>query len=175
MAAAEEAMKKYLLDKVVFIPCGKPPHKNVETLAPAEDRYLMTAMAIAGKEEFSVSRYEIDKPDLSYTVDTMKYFKEQEPEAEIFFITGADSVMELESWREPNRIFEYGYLIGATRPGYTVEKAPDIAGQVLWMEIPALGISATSIRRRIKDGEPVTYLMPDGVVEYISSRRLYLE
>lgn len=175
LAAAEEAIKKYCLDEVVFIPCGKPPHKEVEDMAPAEDRYLMTAMAIAGKQEFSVSRYEIDKPDPSYTVDTMKFYKKQEPDAEIFFITGADSVIELDTWREPHRIFDYGYLIGATRPGYTVEKVPDVAGQVLWMEIPALGISATSIRKRIKDGLPVTYLMPAGVVEYIVSRRLYLE
>jgi nicotinate-nucleotide adenylyltransferase len=173
LAAAEEAIAKFNLDKVIFIPCGQPPHKDENALASAEDRYLMTAIAIANDPRFTVSRYEIDKPGASYTVDTMRHYKEETPDAELYFITGADSVQELETWREPERIYDYGYLIGATRPGYTVDRAPKVAERVIWMEIPALDISATEIRRRLRENLPVTNLMPAGVLEYIRSRRLY--
>lgn len=173
LAAAEEAISKFSLDKVIFIPCGKPPHKEQSALAPAEDRFLMTAIAIAGNPLFEISRYEIDKAEPSYTVETMRYFKKIYPETELYFITGADSVVELDTWHEPEHIFSYGHLIGATRPGYTVDKVPDVADQVLWMEIPALGISATDIRQRIEKGHPVTYLLPEKVLDYIKSRGLY--
>lgn len=173
LAAAEEAVAKFTLDKIIFVPCGQPPHKDSTALAPAEDRYLMTAIAIANDPRFAISRYEIDKPGPSYTVNTMRYYKEETPDAELYFITGADSIQELDTWREPERIYEYGHLIGATRPGYTVEKVAEVAERVIWMEIPALGISATDIRKRIQENLPVTNLLPTGVLEYIKSRSLY--
>jgi nicotinate-nucleotide adenylyltransferase len=173
LAAAEEAVAKFSLDEVIFIPCGQPPHKDGKDLAPAEDRFLMTALAIANEPLFTVSRFEIDKPGASYTVETMRHFKEQAPDTELYFITGADSILDLESWRDAEMIYEYGHLIGATRPGYTVDKAPGVAKRAIWMEIPALGISASEIRQRLEEDLPVTNLMPTGVLEYIRSRRLY--
>jgi nicotinate-nucleotide adenylyltransferase len=173
MAAADEAVSRFELDEVIFIPCGIPPHKTAQELAPAEDRYLMTVIAINDCPAYSVSRYEIDKPEPGYTVETMRHYKQDKPEAELFFITGADSIEELETWREPERIFDYGTLIAATRPGYTVEKAPPVAEKVVWMEIPPIGISATDIRQRLRDGLPVEHLMPPGVLEYISKQGLY--
>jgi nicotinate-nucleotide adenylyltransferase len=173
LSAAEEAISKFKLNGVVFIPCGQPPHKDSAALAPALDRYLMTAIAIANEPNFSVSRYEIDKPSLSYTVDTMRHFKEKTPDVELYFITGADSIIELDTWREPESIYEYGHLIAATRPGYTVDKVAEIAKRVIWMEIPALAISATDIRQRLRENLPVTNLLPAGVLEYIKSRSLY--
>ncbi len=173
LAAAEEAISRFELDRIVFIPCGQPPHKDAREMAPAEDRYLMTAIAIADDPRFDISRYEIDKRGLSYTIDTMRHFKATMPETELFFITGADSVLELDTWRDSKLIYDYGHLIGATRPGYTVGKAPKVAERVIWMEIPALGISATDIRRRLRENLPVTNLLPAGVLEYIKSRRLY--
>ncbi len=173
LAAAEEATTRFNLDKIIFIPCGKPPHKDVSALAPAEDRYLMTAIAIAYDDRFELSRYEIDKPGPSYTIDTMRHFKETMPDTDLYFITGADAALELDTWREPEQIYKYGHLIGATRPGYTVDKAPTVAERVIWMEIPALGISSTDIRQRLRDGLPVANLLPAGVLEYIKSRSLY--
>ncbi|MFA5867500.1 MAG: nicotinate-nucleotide adenylyltransferase [Actinomycetota bacterium] len=173
LTAAEEAIARFNLDKIIFIPCGKPPHKDVSALAPAEDRYLMTAIAIANDPRFEVSRYEIDKPGPSYTIDTMRHFKEELPDTEFYFITGADAALELDTWREPEQIYKYGHLIGATRPGYTVDKAPAVAERVIWMEIPALGVSSTDIRQRLRDNLPVTNLLPAGVLEYIKSRSLY--
>jgi nicotinate-nucleotide adenylyltransferase len=173
LAAAEEAIAEFNLDKIIFIPCGQPPHKDGRGLAAAEDRYLMTALAIADDPRFEVSRYEIEKPGASYTVDTMRHFKEELPDAELYFITGADSIEELDTWHDPERLFDYGHLIGATRPGYTVDRAPKVAERVIWMEIPALGISATDIRKRLAENLPVTNLLPAGVLEYIRSRGLY--
>lgn len=173
LGAADEALSRFSLDEIIFVPCGLPPHKDSGDVADAEDRYLMTVLAVAGNPHFSVSRYEIDKREVSYTVDTMRYYKSTFPEAELYFITGADAVLELDSWKDPEQIFTYGNLIGATRPGYTVEKAPEVAGRALWMDMPALGTSATEIRRRLKEERPVTYLLPPGVLAYIVSRDLY--
>ena len=127
MVAADEAVSQFGLDEIVFVPCGVPPHKPTVELAPAEDRYLMTVIAVRDCPAYSVSRFEVDGPEPAFTIDTMRHFKKERPDAELFFITGADSIEELDTWREPEKIFEIGTLIAATRPGYTVEKAPAVA------------------------------------------------
>lgn len=173
MVAADEAVSQFGLDEIVFVPCGVPPHKPTVELAPAEDRYLMTVIAVRDCPAYSVSRFEVDGPEPAFTIDTMRHFKKERPDAELFFITGADSIEELDTWREPERIFEIGTLIAATRPGYTVEKAPAVAKPVVWMEIPPIEISATDIRERIRKGLPVRHFMPPGVLEYICKQGLY--
>ena len=173
LTAAQEAADRFGLERVIFIPCGIPPHKDVKDLAPAIDRFLMTVLAIADNPSFDVSRYEIDKDEPSYTVATMAHFAAEYPDSELFFITGADSVLELGTWHEPERVFEFGNLIGVTRPGYTVDKAPDVAARVIWMEMPAIGVSATDIRTRVREGRPFDYLTPPAVVSYIENRYLY--
>lgn len=173
LAIADEAAARFDLGEVIFIPSGTPPHKTDQDLAPAEDRYLMTIIAVQDCPAYTVSRYETDKPGPGYTVETMRYFKETRPDDELFFITGADSIVELDTWRDPESIFEYGTLIGATRPGYTVDNAPPVAEPVVWMEIPPMGISATDIRQRVRSGMPFGHLVPPGVLEYISKQGLY--
>lgn len=173
LAIADEARQRYSLDHVIFVPGGQPPHKDAVELAPAEDRYLMTVLAVADRPEFSVSRYELDKAGPSYTVETMEHYKSECPDAQLFFIAGTDSILELDTWHEPERIFELGVLIGVVRPGYTGEQAPDVAAGVEWLDMAPLDITSTDIRRRVRNGQPIDNLVPFGVLEYITETGLY--
>ena len=128
LAAADEAAARFGLDEIIFMPCGEAPHKPAGELAPADDRYLMTVIAVADCPAYSVSRYEIDKPGPSYTVDTMRHFNEERPHDELYFITGADSIVELETWRDYRELFGLGKIVAATRPGYDVSAAPEATG-----------------------------------------------
>jgi nicotinate-nucleotide adenylyltransferase len=173
LALADAARDRFNLDQVTFVPAGQPPHKEAEELAPPEDRYLMTILGVADRADFSVSRFELDKTGPSYTVETMEYFHTVNPRAELFFIVGADSVLELDTWRDPARIFTLGTLVAAVRPGYTDEKAPAVAAPTVWMDMPQLDITGTDIRRKVRVGEPIDDLVPPGVLEYIQDTGLY--
>lgn len=186
LVTAEEALYQFRLDEIIFMPSGKPPHKENRQIAPAEDRYLMTVMAIAANPKFSVSRFEIDKETPSYTAETLEELRKVYPkEAEIFFITGADAVLDILTWKVPEKIFHLSCFIAATRPDYAIEKLEKVGGfriaksnsgeeaEIFIMEIPALAISSSDIRRRIREGRPVRYLLPDAVLDYIMERKLY--
>lgn len=179
LVCAEEAVSQYGLDRVVFMPTGLPPHKEIKGGTSAEARYLMTAIATAANPRFYISRFEIDKKDLCYTVDTMRHFRGEMPDAELFFITGADAVLEILGWKDPEELLQTATLIAATRPGYPLDKLSEITdrlpqqGRVNMMEIPAIGISSSLIRERVAQGRSIRYLVPKGVARFIEKEGLY--
>ncbi|GEL26758.1 putative nicotinate-nucleotide adenylyltransferase [Pseudonocardia sulfidoxydans NBRC 16205] len=173
LVAASEVADRFDLDEVVFVPTGQPWQKTAAEVSPAEDRYLMTVVATASNPRFSVSRVDIDRGGPTYTADTLTDLRKTNPEAQLFFITGADALEQILSWRKLDELFENAHFIGVTRPGYELdaEHLPD--GAVSLVEVPAMAISSTDCRRRVAEGRPVWYLVPDGVVQYISKRSLY--
>jgi nicotinate-nucleotide adenylyltransferase len=173
LVAASEVAGLFGLDEVVFVPTGEPWQKSDQTVSPAEDRYLMTVIATASNPRFSVSRVDIDRGGPTYTFDTLTDLQAQRPGAELFFITGADALAQIMTWRDGARCFELAHFIGVTRPGYTLADSHLPEGGVSLVEIPALAISSSDCRDRVGRGMPVWYLVPDGVVQYIEKRGLY--
>jgi nicotinate-nucleotide adenylyltransferase len=178
LVTAEEAFRQFGLDEVLFVPTGEPWMKEGREVTPAEDRYLMTVIATASNPHFRVSRVEIDRPGPSYTRDTLTTLREQEGEGtELFFITGADAILEIFHWKDPEEVLSLAHFIAATRPGYDLARfeaeAPTRHSKVDVMEVPALAISSTDVRRRTAEGRPVRYLVPEGVKTYIDKVGLY--
>jgi nicotinate-nucleotide adenylyltransferase len=174
LVAASEVQFWFHLDEVVFVPTGQPWQKSERKVSPAEDRYLMTVIATASNPRFSVSRADIDRPGPTYTVDTLRDLRSlRGPEWELYFITGADALEQILSWRDLDELFELAHFIGCTRPGHTLSDAGLPEGKVTLVEVPALAISSTECRQRVSDGEPIWYLVPDGIVQYITKRQLY--
>jgi nicotinate-nucleotide adenylyltransferase len=174
LVAASEVADRFGLDEVVFVPTGQPWQKSDFAVSPAEDRYLMTVIATASNPRFMVSRVDIDRAGPTYTVDTLRDLSAAYGAgAELFFITGADALAQIISWRDSDELFELAHFIGCTRPGHTLSDAGLPVGGVSLVEVPALAISSTDCRNRVAKGEPVWYLVPDGVVRYIHKRALY--
>ncbi len=173
LVAASEVANRFELDEVIFVPTGKPWQKQEVSLA--EDRYLMTVIATAANPQFSVSRVDIDRPGLTYTVDTLRDLRKTEPDAAWFFITGADALNAIMSWKNIDELFGLAHFIGVTRPGYTLQDLDIPESAATLLEVPALAISSTDCRDRVRGGGPVWYLVPDGVVQYIAKHRLYQE
>jgi len=173
LVAASEVAVLFGLDEVVFVPTGQPWQKSQRVVSPAEDRYLMTVIATASNPRFTTSRVDIERGGPTYTIDTLTDLQRQRPEAELFFITGADALEQIVSWRDNARLFELARFIGVTRPGYQLADHHLPEGAVSLLEVPALAISSTGCRERVARGMPVWYLVPDGVVQYIEKRGLY--
>jgi len=173
LVAASEVQARFDLDEVVFVPTGQPWQKSEREVSAPEDRYLMTVIATASNPRFSVSRVDIDRPGPTYTVDTLTELKAAHPDADLFFITGADALEQILSWRRADDVFDLAHFIGVTRPGYELVDTHLPPGAVSLVEVPAMAISSTAVRARTASGLPVWYLVPDGVVQYISKRRLY--
>lgn len=178
LVTADEARHAFDLDEVVFVPAGSPWQKTDEDVAPAEDRYLMTVVATASNPAFTVSRIEMDREGPTYTIDTLRALKPAYPSAEFFFITGADAILQILTWREPEAVLREARFIAATRPGYDLDRLEKelpqgLEDRVAIMEIPALAISSTDIRRRAREGRPIRYLVPAGVASYIQKAGLY--
>ena len=174
LAAASEAAHVFELDEVIFAPTGQPWQKTDRPLAPAEDRYLMTVIATASNPLFSVSRIEIDRPGDTYTVDTLRELREQRgQDAEFFFIIGADALSGLRSWRSPEELLSMVHFIGLTRRGHQLAEGSLGSDKFSLMEMPALEISSSICRARVRAGLPIRYLVPDRVISYISKRGLY--
>ena len=173
LVAASEVADRFGLDEVVFVPTGQPWQKAERRVSQAEDRYLMTVVATASNPRFSVSRVDIDRNGPTYTADTLTDLHTAHPDAQLYFITGADALAQILSWRRVEELFALAHFVGVTRPGYELgdDHLPD--GSVSLVEVPAMAISSTDCRRRVADGRPVWYLVPDGVVQYISKRSLY--
>ena len=176
LVAASEVQAWFDLDEVVFVPAGEPWQKSDRQVSAAEDRYLMTVVATASNPHFEVSRVDIDREGPTYTIDTLRDLAAQHPAAELFFITGADALEQILSWKEADELFELAHFVGCTRPGHdlapgTLEGLP--GDRITLVEIPALAISSTECRARVERGEPVWYLVPDGVVQYIGKHDLY--
>jgi nicotinate-nucleotide adenylyltransferase len=173
LVAASEVSFRFALDEVIFVPTGEPYQKVSREISPAEDRYLMTVVATASNPRFSVDRADIDRSGPTYTVDTLRDLRAKYPHADLFFITGADALAQILSWHKVEELFELAHFVGVTRPGYELGDAHLPEGSVTLIEIPAMAISSTGCRERVRDGRPVWYLVPDGVVQYISKRCLY--
>jgi nicotinate-nucleotide adenylyltransferase len=177
LVAAEEARWQFGLEKVVFLPTGQPWQKPVG-VSPAEDRYQMTVIATASNPAFEVSRVEIDHPGPTYTVDTLRRLRAELGEhTRLYFITGADAVLHILTWKDRDEVLALAEFIAATRPGHDLAKlgelVPRFRERLHPMEIPMLAISSTEIRARVARGAPIQYLVPDGVVRYVAERGLY--
>ena len=176
LVAASEVQAWFDLDEVVFVPTGDPWQKSDRDVTTAEHRYLMAVIATAANPRFNVSRVDIDRDGPTYTIDTLRDLRAVYPDAELFFITGADALAEIFTWRDADLLFDLARFVGCTRPGYTMDPetlAAIPSDRITMVEIPALAISSSDCRLRQQRGEPVWYLVPDGVVQYIAKHALY--
>ena len=173
LVAASEVADRFGLEEVIFVPTGRPWQKIDHEVTPAEDRYLMTVVATASNPRFSVSRVDIDRDGPTYTADTLTDLHAQLPDTELYFITGADALAQILSWHKVDELFGLAHFVGVTRPGYELADGHLPEGVVSLVEVPAMAISSTDCRERVARGRPVWYLVPDGVVQYISKRHLY--
>jgi nicotinate-nucleotide adenylyltransferase len=174
LVAASEVASRFFLDEVVFVPTGQPWQKADYEVSAAEDRYLMTVIATASNPQFQVSRVDIDRGGPTYTVDTLKDLRQlYGAKVDLFFITGADALDKILSWKDADQIFDLAHLVGVTRPGFELTDAHLPAATVSLVQVPAMAISSTDCRQRVSSGQPIWYLVPDGVVQYIKKRQLY--
>jgi nicotinate-nucleotide adenylyltransferase len=181
LVTAESARWEFKLDRVMFVPSGQPPHKPAAGVSDPEHRYCLTLLATASNPGFLVSRIEIDRPGASYAVDTVKQvFKELGDPLDLYFITGADAVLEISTWRDVPELFSRCTFVAATRPGFDLRELPaglslprDVKDKIRFLEVPMLAISSTDIRQRVQAGKPVRYLLPESVEEYIEQHQLY--
>ncbi|WP_372454070.1 nicotinate-nucleotide adenylyltransferase [Occultella gossypii] len=173
LVAASEVADEFGLDEVVFVPTGAQPFKLDRDVSVAEHRYLMAVVATASNPRFTVSRVDIDRPGVTYTIDTLRDLHAAYPGAELFFITGADALSQIMQWKDVAELLKLAHFVGVTRPGHdlTAEELPP--GEYSLLEIPAMAISSTDCRQRVIADKPVWYLVPDGVVQYIGKHRLY--
>ena len=178
LVTAEEAHYAFALREVVFVPAGHPWQKERSNVADAEHRYLMTVIATASNPHFRVSRMEIDRPGPTYTIETLRRLRGEIGDVELYFITGADAILQILSWKDPEEVLGEARFIAATRPGYDLDRLEKelpagFEDRVHVLEIPALAISSTDVRRRVLQGRPVRYLLPEGVARYVEKNGLY--
>ena len=178
LVTAEEALYAFSLAEVVFVPAGQPWQKEHEDVASPEDRYLMTVIATASNPHFRVSRMEIDRPGPTYTIETLRRLRAELGDVDLYFITGADAILQILTWKDPEEVLTEARFIAATRPGYDLDRLEkelpeELEDRVHVLEIPALAISSTDIRRRAGEGRPVRYLLPEGVARYVEKQGLY--
>lgn len=174
LVAASEVAAVFELDEVVFVPTGQPWQKSDEQVSAAEQRYLMTVIATASNPRFTVSRVDVDRPGPTYTIDTLRDLARQNDDTDLFFITGADALAQILSWKDVDELFALAHFVGVTRPGHELTDRGVPADRISLLEIPALAISSTVCRERARVGQPVWYLVPDGVVQFIAKYGLYL-
>ena len=174
LVAASEVASLFALDEVVFVPTGEPWQKSDRTVTLAEDRYLMAVIATASNPRFSVSRVDIDRAGPTYTIDTLRDIRAGLGDSvELYFITGADALTQIFTWRDVDELVAAAHFVGVTRPGHVLTDPGLPEGRMSMVEVPALAISSTDVRERIQSHRPVWYLVPDGVVQYIAKRDLY--
>lgn len=173
LVAASEVQNLLDLDEVVFVPTGAQPYKLDRDVTSAEHRYLMAVVATASNPRFTVSRVDLDRQGVTYTIDTLRDLHTLMPDAELFFITGADALSQILGWKDAHELWQLAHFVGVTRPGHQLDDAGLPAQGVSLLEVPALAISSTSCRERVAAGNPVWYLVPDGVVQYIGKHGLY--
>lgn len=177
---AEEARQAFGIQLVVFVPNGQPAHKKGYAVTLPEHRYAMTLLATASNPHFACSRLEIERAGPSYSIDTIRHFRQEYPELEhLYFITGADAILQILTWRDHESLLKECEFIAVTRPGFHLEDLPERAGEIFkkhvkFLPIPGLDISSTMIRNRVADGHTIKYLTTDTVVNYIARERLYL-
>lgn len=182
MIIAEQVMDELGLDEVVFVPGGIPPHKEASSVrASAEDRLALVEAAVEGNDLFSVDRIEVDAGRAMHSVETVQAFKERSPEDQWFFITGADEVSNLLTWKDPDRLLETVVMVAATRPGYDLSQLDHLEDglqnfdRIFPVECSRVDISATNIRRRMLQRKSIRYLVPEKVHQMIKDKNLYLD
>jgi nicotinate-nucleotide adenylyltransferase len=182
LVTAEAARINFNLDEVIFTPTGNPPHKKDYAVTSAEHRYLMTALAINDNPFFKVSRVEIDRKGYTYTVDTLRYFaREYGNDTALFFISGADAILDILTWKDVREVLSMCTFIAATRPGYPMDKLKQklqeikrlYNSEVYPMEVTGMDISSTEIRRRVREGLSIKYLLPESIEKYIKKHGIY--
>jgi nicotinate-nucleotide adenylyltransferase len=173
LVAASEVQFVCGLDEVVFVPTGEPWQKTGARVSPAEQRYLMTVVATASNPTFTVSRVDVDRPGPTYTIDTLRDLHREHPDADLYFITGADALAQILTWKDVDELFALARFVGVTRPGHELSDQGLPERQVRLLEIPAMAISSTDCRERVRGHRPVWYLVPDGVVQFIGKYGLY--
>ncbi|NMB24760.1 MAG: nicotinate-nucleotide adenylyltransferase [Firmicutes bacterium] len=181
LVAAEEAREAFRLDKIIFVPAGTPPHKVERQVTPARHRYLMTLLAIMGNPGFEASRVDLDRGRVTYTVDTLQDLRKGLPDTDMYFITGADAILEILSWKAPKEVLSLAEFIAVTRPGYGLDQLATALGplyepfqdRIHILEMPPMGISSTDLRRRLAEGRSIRYLLPEAVATYIQREGLY--
>lgn len=171
LVAASEVQQQFDLDEVVFVPTGQPWMKP--SVTDSEHRYLMTVIATASNPRFTVSRVDIDRDGPTYTIDTLRDLRTARPDADLFFITGADAVAQILEWKDVEEIWTLAHFVAVSRPGHRLSISGLPTQGVSSLEVPALAISSTDCRSRVGRGFPVWYLVPDGVVQYIAKHHLY--
>ena len=171
LVAASEVAQSHDLDEVIFVPTGEPSYKTQVT--PAEHRYLMTVIATASNPRFTVSRVDIDRSKPTFTIDTLRDIRRERRDADLYFITGADAIAQILSWKDVHELWELAHFVAVSRPGHVLSVSGLPEQDVSLLEVPALAISSTDCRDRVRRGFPVWYLVPDGVVQYISKHHLY--
>ncbi len=181
LVAAEEARAVLALERVLIVPAGQPPHKTKRPVTAAEHRLAMVELAISSNPHFVLSRVDLERPGPHYSVDTVTRLRRQLGPGDIYFIVGMDSLMELPTWHEPERLMGLCYIVGVNRPGYQydlapLEKAvPGISGHIMVLEAPQLEISSHELQDRVRRGLPIKYQVPEAVEEYIQRHRLYVD
>ncbi len=178
LVSAECSAEQFDLKRVIFVPAGSPPHKEEERVTAAEDRYMMTLLATVTNPSFVVSRVELDREGPSYTIDTVRFFSSRYPEHDLFFITGADAIAEIFTWRNPEELLSACYFIAVTRPGYTInELSREIFSRysesIFPLSIPGVAISSSHLRSRASRGLTLKYQVPPEVYSYILKQDLY--
>ncbi|RLP76763.1 nicotinate-nucleotide adenylyltransferase [Mycetocola tolaasinivorans] len=171
LVAASEVAQSYDLDEVVFVPTGRPWQKSRVT--EGEHRYLMTVIATASNPRFTVSRVDLDREGPTFTIDTLRDLQRERPDSDLYFISGADAVQQILGWKDVDELWSLAKFVAVTRPGHVLTEEALPNKEVAVLEVPAMAISSTDCRARVKDGSPVWYLVPDGVVQYISKHHLY--
>jgi nicotinate-nucleotide adenylyltransferase len=183
LRAAEEVLQGFGLERVIFVPSGRPPHKPVEEVTPPEHRYLMALLATADNPQFEVSRMEVDRTGPSYTLDSLRELRRSfSPEKALYFITGLDAILEISTWQSYAELFDLADFIAVTRPGYSVQALSHLEktlgeerfAKIHPFPVTLLAIASSDIRKRVREGESVRYLVPEPVVSYIEKERLYL-
>lgn len=183
LVTAEEARDRFELDKVLFVPAGRPPHKQAGLISSTKHRYLMTVLATLTNPSFEVSRVDIDRDGVTYTVDTLRDLHRKYPDDQLFFITGADAILEIITWKDAHELIKLCEFIAATRPGYHIDALDEKLGDLYTdcrerfhvLEVPALAISSTDIKKRVRQKRPIRYLLPETVDFYIQKNGLYQE
>lgn len=171
LVAASEVADAFKLDEVIFVPTGVPWHKKA--VSSAEHRYLMTVIATAANPSFTVSRVDVDRPGVTYTIDTLEEVSKTYPDADLFFISGADAIAQILAWKDIDKIWPLATFVAVSRPGHVLELPDTEQAAIEVLEVPALAISSTAVRARVTAGKPIWYLVPDGVVQYIAKHELY--
>lgn len=181
LVAADAVRHALGLSRVIFVPARTPPHKKAGEVTDGEHRYAMALLATYDRPEFEVSRAELERPAPSYTVDTLRDYRRRFPGADLWFITGADAILEILGWREPKELVRLARFVAVTRPGYPLERLRSVRralgaeaeGRIQTLEVPALAIASRDLRRRVAEGRPIRYLVPAEVARYIEKAGLY--